>query len=66
MPTIGQGAREIRVQDGAGAFRVVYGAKFAGAGYVLHCVQKKTRRTAKADLELVQKRYREAMKEATP
>ena len=31
MSTIGQGVREIRVRDGAGAFRVIYVAKFADA-----------------------------------
>jgi phage-related protein len=36
MNTVGQGVREIRVRDEAGAFRVVYVAKFADAIYVLH------------------------------
>ena len=40
MPTIGQGVQEIRIRDAAGAFRVVYVAKFADAIYVLHCFQK--------------------------
>ena len=31
MTTIGQGVREIRVRDEAGAFRVIYAAKFAEA-----------------------------------
>ncbi len=31
MPTIGQGVREIRIRDAAGAFRVVYVAKLADA-----------------------------------
>lgn len=39
MPTIGLGVREIRIRDIAGAFRVVYVAKFADAVYVLHCFQ---------------------------
>lgn len=38
-------------------------AKFADAIYVLHCFQKKTEKTSKADLELAVKRYRELMKE---
>ena len=37
MNTVGPGAREIRIRDGAGAFRVIYVAKFADAVYVLHC-----------------------------
>ena len=50
-------------QDEAGAFRVLYLAKFAGAVYVLHCFQKKTEKTSKADVELAAKRYRELLKE---
>ena len=61
--TVGQGVKEIRIRDDAGAFRVLYVAKFADAIYVLHCFQKKTERTSKADLELASKRYRELLKE---
>lgn len=64
MPTIGQGVREIRIRDAFGAFRVIYIAKFAEAVYVLHCFQKKTNKTSKADLNLAQKRYRELKKES--
>ncbi len=63
MTTIGPGVKEIRIRDASGAFRVIYVAKFAAAVYVLHCFQKKTEKTAKADLELVSKRYRELLKE---
>ena len=64
MPTIGQGVREIRIRDAAGAFRVIYVAKFADAVYVLHCFQKKTEITRKADLDLAEKRYRDLLKES--
>ncbi|WP_418127961.1 type II toxin-antitoxin system RelE/ParE family toxin [Thermithiobacillus tepidarius DSM 3134] len=63
MNTIGQGVREIRIREAAGTFRVIYVAKFAEAVYVLHCFQKKTQRTGKADLELAAKRYRNLVKE---
>ena len=63
MNTIGPGVREIRIRDDAGAFRVIYVAKFAAAIYVLHCFQKKTQKTAKADLELAARRYRDLLKE---
>jgi phage-related protein len=63
MSSIGSGVREIRIRDGAGAFRVIYIAKFAEAVYVLHCFQKKTEKTAKADLDLALKRYRELQRE---
>ena len=63
MNRVGRGAKEIRIRDEAGAFRVLYVAKFADAIYVLHCFQKKTERTSKADVELAARRYRELLKE---
>ena len=63
MNTVGQGVKEIRIRDVAGAFRVMYVDKFADAVYVLHCLQKKTEKTSKADLDLVAKRYRDLLKE---
>ena len=63
MPTIGQGVREIRIRDAAGAFRVVYVAKFADAVYVLHCFQKKTQKPSKPDLDLAESRYCDLLKE---
>lgn len=63
MNAVGQGVKEIRIRDEAGAFRVLYVAKFADAIYVLHCFQKKTGKTSNADVELAAKRYRELLKE---
>jgi phage-related protein len=63
MPSIGSGVQEIRVRDVAGAFRVIYVAKFADAVYVLHCFRKSTQKTSKTDLDLAAKRYRELIKE---
>ena len=63
MNMVGRGAKEIRIRDEAGAFRVLYVAKFADAIYVLHCFQKKTERTSKADVELAARRHRELLKE---
>ena len=58
MPCVEPGACEIRVQDTAGAFRVIYVAKFIHAVYVLHAFQKKTRETAKAHIDLAARRYK--------
>jgi phage-related protein len=63
MSTIGRGVREIRIRDAAGAFRVLYVAKFDDAVYVLHCFQKKTQKTSKADLNLAAQRYRDLLRE---
>ena len=59
----GFGVREIRIRDASGAFRIIYVTKFADAIHLLHCFQKKTQRTSKADLDLVKNRYRDLMKE---
>lgn len=58
LSTVGSGAYEIRIRDAAGAFRVVYVAKFEEAIYVLHAFQKKTRATSLADIKLAAQRYR--------
>jgi phage-related protein len=63
MGTIGKGVQEIRIRDESGAFRVIYVAKFSDAIYVLHCFQKKTQKTSKADIDLAAKRYSDLMKE---
>jgi phage-related protein len=63
MNTVGPGVREIRIRDAAGAFRVIYTAKFADAVYVLHCFQKKTQKTRKADIDLAARRYRDLARE---
>ena len=63
MNTVGQGVRKVRIRDASGAFRIIYIAKFADAIYVLHCFQKKTEKTSKADLDLAAKRYRDLLKE---
>jgi phage-related protein len=61
MPSMGAGVREIRVHERAGAFRVIYVAAIADVVYVLHAFQKKTRQTAKRDIELVASRLREQL-----
>ncbi|MDE2377990.1 type II toxin-antitoxin system RelE/ParE family toxin [Bradyrhizobium sp.] len=63
MSSVGPGVIEIRIRDESGAFRVLYVAKFERAVYVLHCFQKKTQKTGKADLDLARQRYRDLLKE---
>jgi phage-related protein len=59
MPNLGAGTCEIRVRDEAGAFRVMYVAKFKEAIFVLHAFQKKTQKTSKKDVQLAKDRYAE-------
>jgi len=46
-----------------GAYRVIYLAKFAEAVYVLHAFEKKSRKTARLDVELARQRYRNLVRE---
>jgi phage-related protein len=62
MPSVGLGVNELRVRT-EDAFRVLYVAKFAEAVYVLHAFQKKSRKTAKTDIELAKRRYRAMIEE---
>jgi len=63
MRTIGPGVRELRIRDRAGAFRVIYLATLADRVVVLHAFRKKTQRTAKLDIEVALKRFRELRKD---
>ncbi|PSJ51035.1 type II toxin-antitoxin system RelE/ParE family toxin [Kumtagia ephedrae] len=64
MSSIGQGVREIRIRSMDGAFRVIYVAKFESAIYVLHCFQKKTQTTSKADMDLARRRYQQLIQDS--
>lgn len=55
---VGAGTREIRIQEAAGAFRVMYVAKFEEALYVLHCFQKSSQATSVHDKRVAEARYR--------
>lgn len=57
MPIVGSAVREIRVRVGR-QVRALYVAGFAEAIYVLHVFEKKTQRTARADLQLATLRFR--------
>lgn len=63
MAGVGHGCFEIRISDEGDAFRIIYVAKFANAVYVLHCFQKKTRKTAQHDIDLAKARYQDLVKE---
>jgi len=62
MPAVGAGLEELRVWCEQGTFRVVYLARLADAIFVPHAFQKKTRTTAKADIEIATRRYRQLIK----
>lgn len=60
MNTVGPGAREIRIREASGAFRVIYVAMFKDAVYVLHCFRKTSEQTEQRDIDLAARRYRKA------
>lgn len=62
MPSVGLGVNELRVRVG-GAFRVIYMVKFVEAVYVLHAFQKKSRKTARTDIELARLRFRSLVRD---
>jgi len=62
MAAVGTGVKEIRIRDEAGAFRVLYIAKLEQAVYVLHCFQKKAKKTSRQDLELATTRHKALLK----
>ena len=64
MLSIGPGVAEIRIHA-ENAYRIIYIAKFDEAVYVLHSFIKKTPQTAKQDIALATKRYRELQNERT-
>ncbi len=57
LSSVGVGAKEIRIRV-LGEHRVVYVARFKDAVYVLHCFEKKSRKTRWEDLALARERYR--------
>ena len=63
MQAVGRGVREIRIRDRAGAFRVIYVATLADRIVVLHAFEKKTQRTAKHELDLAARRFRDLRKD---
>ena len=62
LPTVGAGVQEIRVWDESGIYRVLYVAKFEEAVYVLHVFEKRSQKTAKADIHLAKDRYADLLK----
>lgn len=59
----GGSVREIVKDDSSGTFRAIYTVQFKEAIYVLHVFQKKSKSgiaTPKKDLELIEKRFKEA------
>jgi phage-related protein len=63
----GAGVLEIRLQDDGNGFRVIYAVSIGVTIYVLHAFQKKSKSgiaTSKRDLELIERRLKDAQDRA--
>lgn len=58
FPSVGKGAKEIRVVCDDGAFRVFYVVDRPDAIYVLHAFKKTTQKTEKRDVDLGKTRFK--------
>jgi phage-related protein len=63
MASVGKGVEELRIRDDNGIFRVIYLARLPQAVFVLHAFQKKSRATARQDIEIARDRYADLMRE---
>jgi len=56
MKSIGRGVFEIKIRVSAGAYRVMYVTRTRDSIVVLHCFEKKSQRTSKADIDIATRR----------
>jgi phage-related protein len=64
---VGSGVFELVESHNKNAYRMVYGVQIGQKVYVLHAFQKKSKQgkeTPKLDVELIKKRYKEALEHA--
>lgn len=61
MPSVGEGVREIKIQDeDKSQYRLIYVAKFSEGIYAFHAItKKKTQKTSDNDIKLAKKRLKE-------
>jgi len=62
ISSVGPGVMELRIHSQL-EHRVYYLAKFAEAVFVIHAFQKKTRKTAKHDIDLAKHRWAEMIRQ---
>ncbi|MGD9152694.1 MAG: type II toxin-antitoxin system RelE/ParE family toxin [Gammaproteobacteria bacterium] len=61
IPTVGKGVYELRIRSGA-QYRVFFVSKFHESIYILHAFTKKTQKTARKDISIAKKRYKDVIK----
>ena len=63
MPSVARGAAELRIRDRSGTYRAFYYTSSPRGILVFHAFAKKTRATAKQEIELGKKRLKELLNE---
>ena len=58
MEGMGRGVFELRLKDISGGYRVIYCIKKKDAIYLIHAFKKKTKKTAKRNIDVATKRIR--------
>jgi phage-related protein len=61
IKTIGKRVYELRQRDARGWYRVIYLAKTGDTLYVLHCFEKRSRKTPQRELEIARTRYKNVL-----
>ena len=61
FPSIGPNAREIRIRESGGAYRVIYQATLGEIVLVISAFEKKSQKTPKHEIEKARKRLRAFM-----
>ena len=56
MESVGSGVWELKEQDERTWYRVVYLSKIDNVIYILHCFEKRSRKTDRRDLEIARER----------
>ena len=62
FPGIGKSVFEIRARVSPSIYRIVYATIIKDAVAVLHCFEKKSMKTSRADVNLAAERYKELMR----
>ena len=59
MPSVGKGVFELKTDDDASWYRLMYVARIHDVIYVLDCFKKNTAKTERKDIALSQSRYKQ-------
>ena len=61
MPSVGKGVMELKQQDNAGWYRIIYLSRVGDTLYMLHAFRKQSAKTSKNDLAVAKARLRDVL-----